>query len=89
MCTLAKLLECEIQIKKKVQRQIQKFHAGIVGMEYGKGDLQIAELFQTMDAKNEGKINKAQIKGLLAVHGRRNMVPDADIKALCRRLDHD
>jgi hypothetical protein len=39
MCTLAKLLECEIQIKKKVQRQIQKFHARIVGAEFGKGDL--------------------------------------------------
>ena len=58
-------------------------------MDQGKGDLQIAELFQTMDAKNEGKINRGQIKGLLSVHGRRNMVPDADIKALCRRLDHD
>ena len=58
-------------------------------MDQGKGDLQIAELFQTMDAKNEGKINKGQIKGLLSVHGRRNMVPDADIKALCTRLDHD
>ena len=42
-----------------------------------------------MDGKNEGKINKAQIKGLLVTHGSRNMVPDADIKALCRRLDHD
>lgn len=55
----------------------------------GKGDLQIAELFQTMDGKNEGKINKAQIKGLLVVHGTRNMVPDEDIKALMRRLDND
>ena len=42
-----------------------------------------------MDSKNEGKINKAQVKGLLAQYGQRNMVPDADIKALCRRLDHD
>jgi hypothetical protein len=59
MCTLAKLFECEIEIKRKIQRQIQKFHARIVGADFGKGDLQIAELFQTMDAKNEGKINKA------------------------------
>lgn len=88
-CTLAKLLECEIEIKKKVQRQIQKFHAKIVAEESGKSDLQIAELFQTMDAKNEGKIHKAQIKGLLVVHGTRNMVPDDDIKALMRRLDID
>jgi len=42
-----------------------------------------------MDGKNEGKINKAQIKGLLVVHGTRNMVPDEDIKALMRRLDND
>ena len=42
-----------------------------------------------MDAKHEGKIHKAQIKGLLATHGSRNMVPDADIKALMRRLDQD
>lgn len=58
-------------------------------MEFGKGDLQIAELFSTMDGKNEGKVNKAQIKGLMLVHGQRDMVPDADIKALCRRLDND
>mmetsp|Transcript_19454 Transcript_19454/g.29914 ORF Transcript_19454/g.29914 Transcript_19454/m.29914 type:complete len:161 (-) Transcript_19454:1217-1699(-) len=89
VCTFAKLLECEITIKRKVQRQIQKFHSRIIGSDFGKGDLQIAELFQTMDAKNEGKIHKAQIKGLLMVHGSRNMVPDADTKALCRRLDHD
>jgi Ca2+-binding EF-hand superfamily protein len=42
-----------------------------------------------MDGKNEGKVNKAQIKGLLATHGTRNMVPNEDIKALCRRLDND
>lgn len=42
-----------------------------------------------MDAKNEGKINRSQIKGLLVVHGTRNMVPDDDIKALMRRLDID
>ena len=42
-----------------------------------------------MDAKNEGKIHKAQIKGLLIVHGTRNMVPEDDIKALMRRLDID
>lgn len=42
-----------------------------------------------MDGKNEGKINKGQIKGLLVAHGTRNMVPEDDIKALCRRLDHD
>jgi Ca2+-binding EF-hand superfamily protein len=42
-----------------------------------------------MDGKNEGKINRAQIKGLLVVHGTRNMVPDDDIKALIRRLDID
>ena len=42
-----------------------------------------------MDGKNEGKINRAQIKGLLVVHGTRNMVPDDDIKALIRRLDVD
>ena len=89
MCTLAKLLECEIQIKKKIQRQIQKFHARIIGADFGKGDLQISELFATMDSKNEGKINKAQVKGLLVQYGQRNMVPDADIKAFCRRLDHD
>ena len=59
MCTLAKLLECEVMIKKKIQRQIQKFHARIIGAESGKNDLQISELFATMDSKNEGKINKA------------------------------
>lgn len=42
-----------------------------------------------MDAKNEGKISRPQIKGLLVVHGNRNMVPDDDIKALMRRLDID
>ena len=42
-----------------------------------------------MDAKNEGKINRAQIKGLLVTHGTRNMVPEEDIKALARRLDTD
>ena len=42
-----------------------------------------------MDAKNEGKISRAQIKGLLVVHGTRNMVPDADIAALIRRMDID
>ena len=42
-----------------------------------------------MDGKNEGKVNKAQIKGLLATHGTRNMVPEEDIRALCRRLDND
>jgi hypothetical protein len=42
-----------------------------------------------MDGKNEGKINKGQIKGLMVAHGTRNMVPEDDIKALCRRLDHD
>ena len=42
-----------------------------------------------MDGKNEGKINRGQIKGLLVVHGTRNMVPDDDIKALIRRLDID
>jgi hypothetical protein len=30
-----------------------------VGMDQGRGDLQISQLFQTMDGKNEGKINKA------------------------------
>jgi len=88
MCTFAKLVEVEITIKRKIQRHIQRFHARVVG-DQGKGDLQIAELFQTMDAKNEGKINKAQVKGLLASYGSRNMVPNDDIKALCRRLDHD
>ena len=38
-CTFAKLVEVEIEIKKKVQRQIQKFHARIIGQESGKGDL--------------------------------------------------
>ena len=42
-----------------------------------------------MDAKNEGKIHKGQVKGLMASYGSRNMVPNDDIKALCRRLDHD
>jgi Ca2+-binding EF-hand superfamily protein len=42
-----------------------------------------------MDGKNEGKISRPQIKGLLVVHGTRNMVPDDDIKALMRRLDID
>ena len=55
----------------------------------GKSDLQIAELFSTMDGKNEGKISRAQIKGLLVVHGTRNMVPDADVAALIRRMDID
>ena len=40
-----------------------------------------------MDAKNEGKINRGQIKGLLVTHGTRNMVPESDVKALMRRLD--
>ena len=44
-------------------------------MDQGKGDLQIAELFSTMDAKNEGKIHKAQVRGLMASYGTRNMVP--------------
>lgn len=42
-----------------------------------------------MDGKNEGKIYKAQVKGLMASYGTRNMVPNDDIKALCRRLDHE
>ena len=42
-----------------------------------------------MDGKNEGKVNKGQIKGLLVCNGSRDMVPKSDIEALCRRLDHD
>ena len=42
-----------------------------------------------MDSKNEGKINKGQIRGLLTTHGSRNMVPESEIRALMRRLDHD
>ena len=42
-----------------------------------------------MDAKNEGKIYKAQVRGLMASYGTRNMVPQEDIRALCRRLDND
>ena len=41
-----------------------------------------------MDAKNEGKISRAQIKGLMVTHGTRNMVPDTDVKALMRRLNN-
>lgn len=59
MCIFAKLVEVEITMKRKIQRQIQRFHARIVGTDQGKGDLQIAELFSTMDAKNEGKVHKA------------------------------
>ena len=58
MCSFAKLCECETMIKRKIIRLIQRFHARLAGNDSGASDLQIAELFTTMDAKNEGKINK-------------------------------
>ena len=42
-----------------------------------------------MDSKNEGKINRSQIKGLLVNFGSRSMVPESEIKGLMRRLDLD
>ena len=51
-------------------------------------DLQIAEIFSSMDSKNEGKINKGQIRGLISVYGNQQKKGNVDesVKALMRRF---
>lgn len=67
VCSLAKLFECEIQVMKKIQRQIAKFHARQRNQAL---DLQIAELFQALDVRNKGKLTRKQLKGIMQTQGR-------------------
>jgi len=60
-------------------------------------DLQIAQLFQCLDMRGNGKLTRKQIKGILQTHGRNNassmskagFVCDNDINAIMRRMDAD
>lgn len=60
---LGKLFECEIQVMKKIQRQIAKYQARSVGKTL---DLQITQLYQAIDMRGTGRLTKKQIKGLLS-----------------------
>ena len=93
VCSLAKLFECEIQVMKKIQRQIAKFHQKHRSQAL---DLQIAQLFQALDARGSGKLTRKQLKGILVTYGRINaacstksFVCDSDINAIMRRMDSD
>ena len=60
-------------------------------------DLQIAQLFQAVDMRNNGKLTRKQIKGILQTHGRPanakneldSFVSESDINAVMRRMDAD
>ena len=79
---------------KKIQRQIVKFHQKNRDKQV---DLQIAQLFQAIDMRNNGKLTRRQIKGILETHGKpanaktelEAFVPDSDINAIMRRMDND
>ena len=62
VCSLAKLFECEVQVMKKIQKQIVRFHQRNADRQL---DLQIAQLFQAVDMRNNGKLTRKQIKGIL------------------------
>ena len=94
VCSLAKLFECEVQVMKKIQKQIVRFHQRSADRQL---DLQIAQLFQAVDMRNNGKLTRKQIKGILQTHGRPanakneldNFVSESDINAVMRRMDAD
>lgn len=88
VCTLAKLFECEIQVMKKIQRQITKFHSRQKTDQ--QIDLQIAQLYQALDMGNNGRLSRKQIKGILAAStSSKDFVQDTDINAIMRRMDAD
>jgi len=95
VCTLAKLFECEVQVMKKIQKQIARYHAKVANKAV---DLQIAQLFQALDMRNNGRLTRKQIKGILSTHGkhiqhsiqnRDGFVPEGDINSIMRRMDAD
>ena len=47
---------------KKIQKQIVRFHQRNADRQL---DLQIAQLFQAVDMRNNGKLTRKQIKGIL------------------------
>ena len=90
-------MECEVQVMKKIQRQIAKYHSKQRG---GKAlDLQIAEVYQALDMRNSGKLSRKQVKGIMTSIGKPQsisgyksnigFVADSDINAIMRRMDSD
>ena len=86
VCAVAKLLECEISLLRKIQRQIQKFSSKIPASQAV--DLQITQLYQALDIRGNGRLTRKQLKGILSTH-QQTMISDSDIDAIMRRMDSD
>lgn len=81
MLGFAKLCECEIDMMLKVQKKLAKFKSSEAL------DLQMTQLFQCLDLKGTGLLNKKQLTGLLK--SREEVDNESDVKALIRRMDAD
>lgn len=61
-------------------------------------DLQIAQLFQSLDFRNSGRLSAKQVKGILATNNKcshmpgfpsQTYVPETHVQAIVRRMDAD
>lgn len=89
ICVLAKLFECEIQVLKKIQRQLLKYSQTQSKKDKSPLDLQITQLYQALDLKGSGRLTRKQLKGIMHSMEHDTLIQESDLSAVMRRVDTD